>query len=101
MTTSAPDVVVAVAVSVRVDEDALVVELSDGRTILAPLSWYPRLVHATRAERDDVRLTGGGRGIQWPQIDEDISVASILGGRPSMERPDSLKRWLAGRAKVP
>ena len=89
----------ALAVSVQVSEDALLVELADGRTIAAPLAWYPRLTHATVAERASWRLLGGGRGIHWPDLDEDVSVANVLEGRPSGESQTSFKRWLAGRPR--
>jgi hypothetical protein len=77
----------------------LSVELADGRTIAAPLRWYPRLVHATAEERRSWRLIGGGRGVHWPEIDEDVSVANLLAGQPSMESQSSFKKWLAKRAK--
>jgi hypothetical protein len=80
-----------------IDDDALVIELDDGRSITAPLTWYPRLLHATRTELDDFRVSGGGRGIHWPRIEEDISVESVLKGQPSMESAASLKRWLEAR----
>lgn len=86
------------AVDVRVGEDALAVELSDGRLVSAPLAWFPRLLHATPDERGDWRLLGEGEGVHWPQLDEDISVESLLSGRPSNESPQSLKAWLAARA---
>jgi hypothetical protein len=89
----------APATSVAVSEDTLTVELADGRTIAAPLAWYPRLAHATPDERASWRLIAGGRGIHWPAIDEDVSVANLLAGQPSMESQSSLKKWLAGRAK--
>jgi len=89
----------ALATHVEVSEDTLSVELADGRTIAAPLAWYPRLTHATTEERGSWRLIGGGRGIHWPAIDEDISVANLLGGQPSAESQNSFKKWLAGRAK--
>src|SRR5438034_2155124 len=89
----------ALATVVAVNEDTLLVELSDGRTIAAPLAWYPRLAHATTAERGSWRLIGGGRGIHWPAIDEDISVVNLLAGQPSAESQSSFKKWLAGRAK--
>ena len=85
--------VTALAVSV----DRLTVGLSDGRTISVPLSWYPRLCHATSQERDDWRLIGGGRGIHWRQLDEDVSVENLIFGKPSAESQASLKRWLDGR----
>lgn len=99
MSSSAVEAREALATSVEVKEDTLSVELADGRTIAAPLAWYPRLGHATAEERDSWRLIGGGRGIHWPAIDEDISVANLLSGQPSAESQSSFKRWLAGRAK--
>ncbi len=90
----------ALATRVTVSEDTLSVELADGRTIAVPLAWYPRLVHATPAERSSWRLIGDGRGIHWPAVDEDISVANLLAGQPSAESQSSFKKWLAGRAKT-
>ena len=90
----------AVAAEVKVTDDSLSAELTDGRTIVVPLAWYPRLLNATPDERDSWRLIGGGRGIHWPKLDEDISVASLLAGQPSRESPSSLKRWLATRSKA-
>jgi hypothetical protein len=89
----------ALATHVEVSPDAVSVELADGRTIVAPLAWYPRLAYATAQERGSWRLIGGGRGIHWPAIDEDISVANLLAGQPSAESQRSFKTWLAGRAK--
>ncbi len=91
------DVQVPEAVDVRVTEDTLSVELSDGRTISVPLGWYPRLEHASAAERANWRLIGKGQGIHWEDIDEDISVEGLLAGRPSGEGQSSFKRWLQGR----
>ena len=84
---------------VSVGSDALVVELADGRTITVPLAWFPRLLHGTPAERENWRLIGAGEGIHWPDLDEDISVASLLAGRGSGESQQSLGRWLASRAR--
>lgn len=89
----------AVATRLIVSEDTLSVELADGRTVTAPLAWYPRLVHATEAERSNWRFIARGKGIHWPAIDEDISVANLLAGQPSTESQTSLKKWLASRAK--
>jgi hypothetical protein len=89
------------ATHVKVSEDTLLVELTDGRSIAAPLEWYPRLAHATVKERKTWRLIAGGQGIHWPALDEDVSVANLLGGQPSTESQSSLKRWLAGRASPP
>lgn len=86
------------AQSVSVREDALIAELVDGRTIAVPLAWFPRLAHGTEAERANWRLIGGGEGIHWPDLDEDISVESLLAGRKSGETQESLRRWLQQRA---
>jgi hypothetical protein len=85
------------ATDVRVSDDALTVGLSDGRTIVAPLVWYPRLLHGTIDERAKWELNGGGTGVHWPQLDEDISVEGLLFGGPSRESSKSLQRWLDSR----
>ena len=85
------------ATSAVVTDDTLTVELSDGRSVSAPLAWYPRLLHATAEERLKWRLIAQGEGIHWPDVDEDISVSSLIAGRPSSESAASLQRWLAGR----
>ena len=84
--------------SVHVTDDALIVDLSDGRTVSAPLAWYPRLLHGTSAERNKYELIGGGEGIHFPELDEDITVEGILAGRRSLESKDSFEHWLASRA---
>ncbi len=63
--------------------DAIVVDLIDGRTISAPLTWYPRLLKATVQERNHWIICGGGYGIHWPDIDEDLSIAGLLRGAPA------------------
>ena len=83
--------------SVAVTDDAVRFELTDGRTVTAPLAWYPRLAHGTPAERAHWRLVGRGAGVHWPDLDEDISVEGVLAGRPSGESQASLKRWLESR----
>jgi hypothetical protein len=85
------------ASSVRVSDDALIVDLSDGRTVSAPLAWYPRLLHGTAAERDDHQFIGEGLGIHWPRLDEDISVEGVLAGRRSHESKESFEHWLTAR----
>lgn len=85
------------AQKVTVTEDAIVVELFDGRAISAPLAWYPRLFHATPAERARWRPIGGGEGIHWPDLDEDIAVDALVAGLPSGESQRSLQRWLESR----
>ena len=87
----------AAAQTVSVIEDALTVDLADGRTITVPLAWFPRLAHGTPAERANWRLIGGGEGIHWPDLDEDISTISLVAGRRSGETQESLRRWLEGR----
>jgi hypothetical protein len=89
----------ALATDVAVSDDTLTVVLADGRTLSAPLAWYPRLAHATAAERETWRLLGGGRGIHWPKVDEDVSIANLLAGQPSAESQSSFKKWLAVRDK--
>jgi hypothetical protein len=87
------------AVAVKTTEDALIVDLSDGRTISVPLAWYPRLQNATQTELVNWQFIGKGQGIHWDDVDEDISVEGLLAGRHSGESQTSLKRWLAGRGK--
>lgn len=97
MSSSAEQVEMPRAVSVSSSDDELTVQFTDGRSISVPLSWYPRLEHATREERQVWELIGDGTGIHWPTVDEDISVVSLLRGLPSNESQASLRRWLAGR----
>ncbi len=85
------------ATKVIVTKDTLTFDLNDGRTISAPLDWYPRLVDGTPEERNNLQLIGNGAGVHWPDLDEDISVANLLQGRPSGESQASLRRWLAAR----
>ena len=88
----------AQALSVTVSDDAVTVELQDGRVVSAPLAWYPRLLRASEAERGHWRLIGGGKGIHWPDLDEGIEVDQLIAGRPSGESQHSLKRWADQRA---
>ena len=85
------------AEAVAVNENQLSVELSDGRSISAPLAWYPRILHGTPEECSNWRLVGQGTGIHWPTLDEDVSVQNLLSGQASGESQRSLKRWLAQR----
>ena len=97
MTTLAIKLDLPYAENVMVTEDTLNVDLSDGRTISVPLTWFPRLVHASREQRDNWRLIGRGHGIHWDDIDEDVSVEGIITGRPSGESQSSFKKWLEER----
>lgn len=64
-------------------EDSVFVELADGRTVSAPVAWYPRLLHATPQQRSNCLIAGAGYGIHWPEIDEDLSVEGLLRGGPA------------------
>ena len=66
------------AVEVTCTDDVLRVRLADGRELSVPLDWFPRLRNAQPAARAEYRLVGGGVGIHWPQLDEDLSVAGLL-----------------------
>ena len=68
---------------VRFDEDRLMVDLMDGRTIAVPLAWYPRLLHATPEQRADWSKCAGGFGIHWEAVDEDLSTEGLLRGAPA------------------
>jgi len=85
---------------VTLTKDSLVLDLMDGRTVSAPLTWYPRLLRSTPEERANWRLIGSGEGIHWPDLDEDLSVESLISGRPSGESQESLKRWLELRSRM-
>jgi len=97
MTILANEIEVPAAVDVAVSDDALSVELADGRTVAVPLAWFPRLLHGTPSERANWRLIGRGQGIHWAALDEDISVEDLLAGRASQESQQSLGRWLRER----
>ena len=85
------------AKAVAVTDEELTVELADGRRIMVPLAWYPRLLNATPTERQNWRLLGDGYAIEWPDLDEHIGVEGLLAGRLSGESRQSLERWLASR----
>ena len=97
MSSSTVDTSIPSATQVRVNEDALSVDLSDGRSITVPLAWFPRLSHGSQGERDNWRLIAGGRGIHWNDLDEDISVEGLLAGKSSGESQISFKKWLQDR----
>ena len=67
----------------RCPEDILIVDFADGRSISVPLAWYPRLLHASQDDRDHWEVAGAGFGINWPAIDEDLSVEGLLRGAPA------------------
>lgn len=91
---------IADVVSVHINNEALTVELADGRTVSLSISWYPRLYHATDEERQNLQIIGSGSGLHWEDIDEDISIEGIIAGHRSQESQTSLAKWLKGREKA-
>src|SRR3990172_3810754 len=87
------------ALNVTVTEDDLIVDLVDGRRIIVPLAWYPRLMYATAAERQNFQLLGEGYAIEFSDLDEHIGIEGILAGRHSGESQKSLEKWLKARKK--
>lgn len=77
---TAPDIRVR---DVHIDDERLTVELMDGRSIVVPLAWYPRLFSASPRQRQRWEIAGGGYGIHWPEIDEDLSTEGLLRGAPA------------------
>ena len=73
--------------SVVVSTDSLSVSLMDGRIITVPLAWYPRLLHATTEQRNNWKIAGGGYGLHWPDLDEDLSTEGLLRGAPAPPLP--------------
>jgi len=84
-------------VDVKFTRDALSVSLRGGRTITVPLVWYPRLFDATPAQRKNWRVAGGGYGIHWPDVDEDLSTEGLLRGAPAPRPPRDKAPNDAGR----
>lgn len=72
---------------VEITDDVLSVRLMDGRTISVPLMWYPRLANASPAQRKNWQISGGGYGLHWPDLDEDLSTEGLLRGAPAPGRP--------------
>ena len=97
MITSVAEILFPSAMDVQITDDTLIVDLNDGRTILVPLLWYPRLMEGLEAERNNWRIIGQGEGIHWADLDEDISIAGLIAGKPSGESQTSLKKWLKMR----
>jgi len=87
------------ATKLSFSEDSFTVYLNDGRHITIPLAWYPRLLAGTKHERENYELIGGGEGVHWPKLDEDILIEGLLAGRPSQESQSSLKKWLQKRRR--
>ena len=96
---STTEISVPEAMTIAVTEDSIIADLSDGRSISVPLTWYPRLAFAMPEERERWQLIGRGQGVHWPDLDEDISIEGLLAGRKSGESQKSLKRWLEARSE--
>ena len=86
MTTLASNLRIPAVKDVRFDDDSIIVDLDDGRTISAPLAWYPKLVNATAKQLGTWQVSGGGYGIHWPGLDEDLSTEGLLRGAPAPKR---------------
>ena len=87
------------AANITVTEDDLAVDLVDGRRLIVPLAWYPRLMYATAAERQNFQLLGDGYAIEFPNLDEHIGIEGLLAGRHSGESQKSLEKWLNERKR--
>jgi hypothetical protein len=85
------------AIDVVITDDTLTVDLEDGRTISVPIGWFPRLTYGLPEERANFQISGAGRGIHWPDLDEDIGIEGLLLGKKSTESASSLKKWLEKR----
>jgi hypothetical protein len=88
------------ATYVVVDDESLVLSLDDGRKVMAPMDWYPRLKHATPAERNDWRTIMGGRAVLWKSLGLGVSVKALIDGTKADETAGSLRKWLANRASA-
>lgn len=84
---------------VKISDRHLAIQLLDGRRLIVPLAWYPRLLHGSRKERQNWQLLGDGYVIEWPDLDEHIGVQGLIAGRRSGESSKSLERWLAARSR--
>lgn len=77
---------------VHLTEDSMSVDLLDGRTIVVPLVWYPKLLDASPEQRNNWKLSGAGFGIHWPDIDEDLSTEGLLRGAPAAAEPIGIRK---------
>ncbi len=74
------------AIEIAITDDELIAHLADGRTVSVPLAWFPRLLHASAEERADFRIVGDGEYLNWPELDEDLSVSGLLRGTRAVGR---------------
>ena len=89
-----------VAINIEVHSKKFTVNLIDGRSLVVPLEWYPRLLYGTPEERTNWQLLGDGYAIEWSDLDEHIGIEGLLAGRRSGESKKSFERWLARRKPV-
>lgn len=99
MTSSTLELQVPAIRSVSITRSTLTFEIEDGRSVSAPLNWFPRLEAATFKERGNWSLIGAGYGAHWPDLDEDVSIEALLLGRRSLEGARSFQTWLDQRPK--
>lgn len=85
---------------VELTDDVLSVALKDGRTISVPLAWYPKLLKATPAQRCNWEIAGGGYGIHWPDIDEDLNTEGLLRGAPAPRQGAAAKAKKKSRRRA-
>jgi hypothetical protein len=85
--------------SVTCQNQTFVIHLVDGRILMVPWDWYPRLLHGTPRERKNVELLEGGTYLHWPDLDEDLTIAGVLDGKRSQESAASVRKWLAERQR--
>ena len=78
---------------VHFTDDTMAVDLADGRTIVVPLVWYPKLLEASAEQRRNWEISGAGYGIHWPDLDEDLSTEGLLRGAPAAAEPEGTRRW--------
>jgi hypothetical protein len=86
-----------VVVDINFFENRFVLSLEDGRSLSIPLTWYPRLMQATKNERENWIILGDGYAIEWPDLDEHIGVEGLLAGKRSGESQKSFEKWLSTR----
>jgi hypothetical protein len=82
---------------IEVTDEKLIVNLADERSLIIPLSWYPRLFHATKKEKENWEILGDGYAIAWDDLDEHIGIEGLLAGKSSGESDRSFERWLTSR----
>ena len=85
------------ATQIEVTDEKLIVNLVDGRSLIIPLFWYPRLLHATKEERENWKILGDGYAIAWDDLDEHIGIGGLLAGKSSGESDRSFELWLTSR----